>query len=901
MAASSAYRVWSYKIEGANNEIPVGQRMTLALPGTVMVLDPSIFPSVEALAGTLVWRKAEADLQYVAARASAAGTVTIAFVAAAHTSNGQVRLFKSTPGNELVSVTFSVTSGGETGHSQLLVVPAPGAPVFTGRPLYDFTGSLPYDSELFGVYQPLAGWVGATSGMSAAAVHSQSPFGSLTTRERFRGADARTLTESALRALAERYMKAAGGAMSPVGLVNLFREYFFEFDTFLGSPSGHIWVSPGGTVEVVESSTRRTLVEKVAELSEEISRKTEESLTEQSDVSDAVKEDNASDTKLGVSATGGVQAKIYHADVSASFSTQNTVKRGSETTHKHTRTQTAKATSEIKRNFKTTFRTVTESTDTSSRRYVLQNTGTELVNFELRRKMRKVGVQLQHVGSRLCWQIHLPDPGRELGLGDMVHVVHAPDLTALQKPEVIPDPENKKIPFHFEIPFKLDKGSDDEAEETYLPNPGNPCRGLHENPDIIVSIEDDTIDFCFEEPLPTVPEGYKFSKIESLDKHGAQVEFAPLQVNTETNTVSLRLTYANFQGRKSLPFDAMLLFEPTTELKDKVKVLNDKAEADYKKEVERVQYEAYGEAVRERLRMVSAMRPRSSEDLRSEERRSVFRKLLRQLPKDHYPQDSEQPPYLEAEQIQQYFDVEEMLYFVAPDFWRPGPVTPITGETTGRYPVPSLPKEQPPPPPGTEPPLTLPLDGQTVAGWYSRADVYKTAISKPSPADNNEWRVNYLISEQTAPAPLGSSLGWLIQIDADERRNEFLNAAWAKAVLPIRPGQERAALAWLTEIEGEAGLGLNYTLREDDPQEYQGKTVGAVLELLAEHLQSLTKEQFATTLAAEKVFEHGFNPLEGGFRPAAPYQIFDQWVEVLPTDQIVAVNVKYDPKTGQQL
>ncbi|GFJ83741.1 hypothetical protein [Phytohabitans houttuyneae] len=273
----------------------------------------------------------------------------------------------------------------------------------------------------------------------------------------------------------------------------------FEFDTFLGTPAGHIWVSPGGTVEVVETSTRRTLVERVAEVSEEITRRTEETLTEQDDVADAVKEENSSDTKLGVSATGGVNAKIFHADASASFSTQNTVQRGSEATHKHTRTQTAKASSEIKRNFKTSFKTVTETTDTSSRRYILQNTTGQLVNYEIRRKMRKVGVQLQHVGSRLCWQVFLGDPGKDLGLGDMVHVVEAPDLTAIQRPEKLPPLEDKLIPFHFEVPFLHDKGPDDEAELTYLPNPDNRCRGInHSGP----GAEDDTVQFCFELTLP---------------------------------------------------------------------------------------------------------------------------------------------------------------------------------------------------------------------------------------------------------------------------------------------------------------------------------------------------------------------------------------------------------------
>ncbi|MFE7909970.1 hypothetical protein [Streptomyces albogriseolus] len=893
--SGGAYRIWSYKVEGSNTEIVTGRRMTMAFPGSVTVVDPSAYPGVDALNGTLVWRSPDGARQYVAARASVAGSVVIAFVAAAQTSSGLVQLFKATPGNELVEVQYqAIPDGGDAGPSQRLVMPAAGAPAFTGQPVYNFAGALPYDSELFGVYQPLSGWVGATAGLSAVPIYPPtSDIGKLKL-ENFRGSDALTLSQPGLKALADRYSAGAGGALSPVGLVNLFREYFFEFDSFLGAPSGHIWVSPGGTVEVVESSTRRSLVEKVVEQSEEVSRKSEESLTDQTDVSDAVKEENSNDTKLGVSATGGVNAKIYHADASLSFSTQNTVKRGAETTHKRARTQTSKVTSEIKRNFKTTFRTVTETTDTSSRRYVLQNTTSELVNYEMRRKMRKVGIQLQHVGTRLCWQIHLMDPGRELGLGDMVHVVPAPDLSAIQKPEKLPPPQDKQIPFHFDIAFLHDKGTDDEAEETYLPVDGNPCRGIHVNH--TPGTQNDTIDFCNKEPLslPPVPEGYQFSEIVSTDKHGAQVDFAFIKVDAATNTLSWRLSYANFQTRKSLPIDVVLRYVPTEAEKKKVKDLNDAAQAEYQKEVDRLEHEAYGQAVRERLRLISSMRLRSSEDLRNEERRCVFRKLIKQLPEGIYPTPNNNTPYLEAQEIQKFFDVDEMLYFVAPDFWRAGAVNaPIpSAQSTGRYPVRAIPQ----PAPG----VTLPpLAGQTVAGWYSQADSY--APPSGAATSQEEWRVDYLISEETVPAPLGSSLGWLIQIDADERRNEFLNAAWAKVVLPVRPGQEQAALAWLKKVEGEAGLGKTYTKQPDDPDDYQGKTVGQVLDLLATNLRSLAQEKFDTTLAADKVFENGFDPLAGGFRPAEPYQIFDQWVEVLPTDQVVAVSVKYDPKTGQQL
>jgi len=55
-------------------------------------------------------------------------------------------------------------------------------------------------------------------------------------------------------------------------------------------------------------------------------------------------------------------------------------------------------------------------------------------------------------------------------------------------------------------------------------------------------------------------------------------------------------------------------------------------------------------------------------------------------------------------------------------------------------------------------------------------------------------------------------------------------------------------------------------------------------------------------LPTDRVFEHGFDPLAGGFiaQSAQPFAVFDQWVEVLPTDQIVPVPVAYDPKTGLQ-
>ena len=53
----------------------------------------------------------------------------------------------------------------------------------------------------------------------------------------------------------KRIMKRV--ALSPISVVHLFRQYFFELDTFLGTPVSHVWLSPGSTVELIEIHTRR--------------------------------------------------------------------------------------------------------------------------------------------------------------------------------------------------------------------------------------------------------------------------------------------------------------------------------------------------------------------------------------------------------------------------------------------------------------------------------------------------------------------------------------------------------------------------------------------------------------------------------------------------------------------
>jgi hypothetical protein len=178
-----------------------------------------------------------------------------------------------------------------------------------------------------------------------------------------------------------------------------------------------------------------------------------------------------------------------------------------------------------------------------------------------------------------------------------------------------------------------------------------------------------------------------------------------------------------------------------------------------------------------------------------------------------------------------------------------------------------------------------------------------------------------MITDDSEPARLGSSLGWLLQLDGDNMRNAFLNAPWVKAVIPIRPGQEATALKWLATVEVEGANGLDALYSGDnseatlDGTPYNQLTILEVLQDLAERIKQ--KHQASEKITeydlgdnntvharpVDRVFEYGFNPLQGGFSMPDDdkFPIVDQWVEILPTDQIVPVEVTYDPITGRQI
>jgi hypothetical protein len=121
----------------------------------------------------------------------------------------------------------------------------------------------------------------------------------------------------------------------------------------------------------------------------------------------------------------------------------------------------------------------------------------------------------------------------------------------------------------------------------------------------------------------------------------------------------------------------------------------------------------------------------------------------------------------------------------------------------------------------------------------------------------------------------------------------FLNAPWVKAVVPVRPGREKAALGWLKSIEGHEKDGWDKTYLGNDDPAFAGKKIGEVLEIIADRL-GRENGNIGPVLQADKVFQDGFGHLAKSFDAGVdPNAIFSQYISILPTDQIVAA--EYEP------
>jgi hypothetical protein len=680
-------------------------------------------------------------------------------------------------------------------------------------------------------------------------------------------------------------------SLSPIGIVHLFREYFFELDTFLGTPISHIWLSPGAEVELIEISTRKIITEKTVEDELEMIVKTEKSTTNQDELSEAVKEDNRQDLKLGATVTVNQSWGSGNLQATASLDMNRTQQTARETTHKRMREQTEKLSSQIRQNYKTTFKQITEVTDVTSKRYKLSNVTQNLINYELRRKMRQVAVQVQDIGSYLCWETFVDEPGMDLGLANMIHIAQPPDLVSTPAQTDSEYPSDKVVTFRVNAEWTKTSGTINGPfiELTTMETPPAP-----EGSKVAV-LKNDAI-------IPLKQVSVTGDEVDEYSSSFGSWNFGAKFASPGLLSIGVIADKLNWDDHLNFVLAGALTYTVTDEKKKQIDdAVKSKATAGEVATIEneRKTKDAYIKAAKERIEFASDITRRAAEDLREEERIIVYRRLIESLMWSYnYKHADSRNRHVLSELINSIFDIDKMLYFVAPDWWKPREHKKqflSINDLQSRL-------------------------SDSIVGWGP-------------PRDDN-----YLITEKSIPAPLGSSLGWLLQLDGDNLRNAFLNAPWVKAVIPVRPGKEQAAMAWLqnVNVEGSEGLGpqdfyapsgtaaevpkeldhirTNLGLAADVQVTLRNAIDSLCIDVAKKHDESNTTKQFpdnpeisddnkVTSTPVEKVFEYGFDPLKGGFRvipnDKEQFEVFDQWIEVLPTDQVVPVEVKYDPKTGR--
>jgi hypothetical protein len=678
--------------------------------------------------------------------------------------------------------------------------------------------------------------------------------------------------------------------LSPIGLVQLYQEYFFEFDTFLGPPVGHVWILPGSSVELFETHTRKTIEERQIESTVETMTSSERQAVEEDELSNAVSTQNTNNVSAGLSWNAGVSLKVFKAQAGGSLALSSTQVRSEQSAHRQTRTQSEKLSSEIRNNYKTTFRSSVETTDTSSRRYILQNPTDKTVNVELRRKMRQVGVQVKHTGSQLCWQVYIDDPGRGLGIAELVHVA-APDDgdTGVQPPLAVTPLEPKTTQytaaFHFEGRPNSEGDVTGDNDQEYWNGRSDPSDEDGED-DWIVYKRKYTPD------LPGT--GYLLNAdhhsiveiaIDSPDEGDDPIIATPhYWISKDRKSFAIHLQHVDFNERNVINFHVQLAWDPPPISEEAKKAYDDEL-TKYHSDQKKAQHAAFIKELRERTKLASAIAPRASDDLRTEERTLIYRRLLRQLTSIM----DVSKMHLTAELINAIFDIDAMLYFVAPEWWTPRVhyhQQPVGGggPNVNAAALAAI---------GSS--LQATMGSQASTSSTGPEDEPETVLTRD---DRIAWggaaamgRDNYLITEDSAPAKTGASLGWLLELDGDDHRNAFLNSPWVKAVVPIRPGREEAALNWLmlAHVEGTDGLDAAYA-GSDLQLEAPHNTIVDALRALAKQVTALNNDPSSMT-ASDKVWETGFDPLEGGFQATGiPFETCSQWVEVLPTDQVVAVD-----------
>jgi hypothetical protein len=525
-------------------------------------------------------------------------------------------------------------------------------------------------------------------------------------------------------------------AVSPIGLMHRYRQHFFYADLQKGRCELIRSLAPYETLEVVTTEAKVTTTEETITREVELATNTSREQKDSTELTERVASTVARSSTSNISANGSYTAVLWSAGGSVSSSVADSSSKTSENIAKTLNDIVQKQSEQIRKKTTVTTRIAETRSDSITTRHSFQNPTEKPVTYGLYKLGYEVKSVVQDMGPLLVWQTRIESPGKTLAVSSLVDKqIVAAEVEARPITVGITLYASNVDVYGFTI---------DVSEAIILAFNTLMDAAAHLKP--LKEYQKAIDDF-----YSTKPEDFKFTPtgLSLVDWHSGGSNGIPQ--NHSSGVVDWRNIKLEAGRRTSVIKISDQIVLPnyfylyaTIEVKIpkliKAGFTPDVGQGETK--TEDVPYLVRLAEIESILEATLAPRDRSS--LYFEERKTILARkiatLLERAPITGKLSDELLMLYLKINDI---FDVSQFFY-----------------------------------------------DVDTFE--YQEATNLATLMKLGRP--------NYpIISKAEGKAPTGSSLGWTHQVDGDAKRDVFLNAPFAWACMPVRPGKERAAFEFLRD------------------------------------------------------------------------------------------------------
>ncbi len=538
-------------------------------------------------------------------------------------------------------------------------------------------------------------------------------------------------------------------ALSPIGICHFYRQLYFNSSEGLGPIEQAFTVAPKETLEVVTQNYSKVTQEELLEENFESESSNSIETKQEKETSEKVHQALQKNTAIAMSAnvSGGVGVWDISAGASTNLSASQTSSR--DIAVRNLKEVTNKSSETVRQSTKIRVSSREEYFEGTTTTHTIKNDSDTPVNYGLRRVLRKVRVKIQDLGPQLVWQIYIKNPGMGLVKSKYMFFDTPDEVLKPGIPPGVPEPPKGGT----------ESGSQQVSIDFSFPSTTEDSTGSDGNNLIENSISGSFFVLQIT-PLP----GRKVTSvnIDSIsasepgkdgDQFAARISESVRIWDEVKNTYILAVPVVKGDGNV-VQVNYTYAYEPSKESIDEWNEIREAA-VEYAKNnlaTQNLMDDFYEK--KELINNIRSIKSRPSNDLRKEERYEVLNRMISRVFSSST--GAVVPSPLEIEYFYKYFDVNILFTFLHPNWWVP------------RYPV-----------------------------------------SKEGGRAFDFDRKSYDITESSSAAPMGSSLGWAIQLDGDQRRNEFLNSAWVRVCIPIKKGREKECITWLAKhIEGEVGYDI---------------------------------------------------------------------------------------------